>query len=173
MDLGLGLVHLYFGQGVGKTTRALGLAVRASVENIAIEFIQFMKSGSSGEVAALRKIPNIRYRCPGKHPFIMSRGPEAVHFKHAAKAYGFALEAVENGTRLLICDEILDTLVFDLLTRKQLLDLMDACRGKVELVMTGMHAPLELVKAADYVTEMSQIKHPYYKGVRARKGIEY
>ncbi|MCP4686648.1 MAG: cob(I)yrinic acid a,c-diamide adenosyltransferase [Desulfobacterales bacterium] len=158
---------------MGKTTRSIGLAVRAAAENINIEFIQFMKSGSSGEVGSLGNIPNIRYRCPGKHPFIMSRGPEAVHFKHAKTAYRFALEAIENGAQLLICDEILDTLVFDLLTKMQLLDLMNRCRGKVELVMTGMHAPLDLIKVADYATEFHQVKHPYYKGVRARKGIEY
>ncbi len=173
LDPGLGLVHLYFGQGVGKTTRALGLAVRAAGKGIQIDFIQFMKSGSSGEVATLRNIPNIRYRCPGKHPFIMSRGPDVEHFKHAEKAYGFAIEAIDSGVRLLICDEILDTLVFDLLKKEQLLDLMKRCKGRVELVMTGMHAPLDLIKAADYATEFSQIKHPYYKGIRARKGIEY
>ncbi len=147
--------------------------MRAAGEGIRIDFIQFMKSGSSGEVASLKAIPNIHYRCPGKHPFIMSRGPEAVHFKHAETAYGFAVEAIDDGIQLLICDEILDTLVFDLLKKKQLLDLMERCRGKVELVMTGMHAPLELIRTADYATEFSQVKHPYYKGIRARKGIEY
>jgi cob(I)alamin adenosyltransferase len=74
---------------------------------------------------------------------------------------------------MLICDEILDTLLFDLLKKQQLLHLIECCRDQVELVMTGRNAFSELIETADYVTELVQVKHPYYKGVRARKGIEY
>jgi cob(I)alamin adenosyltransferase len=74
---------------------------------------------------------------------------------------------------LLICDEILDTVLFGLLEKERLLDLMEKCKGKVELMMTGRTAPTELIEKADYVTELVQIKHPYYSGAKARKGIEF
>ena len=138
-----------------------------------MDFVQFLKSGNSAEIKVFEKIPNIRYQCPGRHPFIMSRGPQPVHYEHAAKALWYAQEAVERGADLLVCDEILDTLLFDLLQKEHLLDLMEKCKDKAELVMTGRTAPPELIEMADYVTRFSQVKHPYYKGVRARKGIEY
>jgi cob(I)alamin adenosyltransferase len=152
----LGLIHIYYGLGVGKTTRTVGLALRAAGCGILVDFVQFLKPGTSPEVAILKKIPNIRFWCPGKHPFIMSKGTQPVHFK-----------------QLLICDEILDTILFGLLEKERLLDLMERCKGKVELMMTGRTAPTELIEKADYVTELVQIKHPYYSGAKARRGIEY
>ena len=172
-DKGFGLIHIYFGKGVGKTTRAIGLAVRAAGDNRQVDFVQFMKSGTSSEVAIFKKIPNIHYRCPGKHPFIMSHGPEKIHYEHAAKALQFAFEAIDSATDLVVCDEILSTVIFDLLKKEQVLDLMERCRNKAELIMTGIDAPEEFINVADYVTEFVQIKHPYYSGARARKGIEY
>ena len=172
-DKGLGLIHIYYGQGVGKTTRAVGMAVRAAGAGLKVDFVQFMKSGISGEVTAFKNIPNINYRCPGDHPFIMSQGPKPLHFKHAKTALKFALEALHRGPQLLICDEILDTLIFKLLKKKQLLELIEKCKGNVELVMTGMSTPADLIESADYATEFVQIKHAYYTGAKARKGIEY
>ena len=169
----LGLMHICYGSGAGKTSRAVGLAIRAAGAGLQVDFIQFMKSGNSGEVAIFGKIPNINYWCPGEHPFIFSRGPSTVHHEHAQKALRHALEAIERGSDLLICDEILDTILFKLLAREQILKLMDKCKNKVELVMTGRDASPEIIEAADYVTELVQKKHPYYSGSRARKGIEY
>ena len=172
-DKGLGFIHIYYGQGVRKTSAAIGLAARAAGNDLQVDFVQFMKSGDSGEVATMKRIPNIRYWCPGQHPFIMSRGAEAVHYEHAEKALKHALEAVERGTHLLVCDEILDTIIFELLQKDRVRDLMERCKKKTELVMTGRYAPPEFVEFADYVTEFTQVKHAYYKGARARKGIEY
>jgi cob(I)alamin adenosyltransferase len=169
----LGLIHIYYGQGVGKTTRAAGLAIRAAGCGHQVDIVQFMKSGTSGEVAIYKQIPNIQYHCPGKHPFIMTSGPRPVHHEHAAKALDFAFEAVERGTNLLICDEILDTIIFNVLKKEQVLELIKKCKNKIELVMTGINAPAEIMKMADYVTELVQVKHAYYSGARARKGIEY
>jgi cob(I)alamin adenosyltransferase len=147
--------------------------MRAAGSKLQVDIAQFMKSGTSAEVAIFKKIPNVRYWCPGKHPFIMTRGPLPVHYEHAAKALSFAYEAIERGTHLLLCDEILDTVIFNVLKKQQLLELMKTCKNKVELVMTGITAPAEIMEMADYVTELVQIKHPYYRGARARKGIEY
>lgn len=172
-SIGLGLIHIYYGQGVGKTTRAVGLAIRAAGVGLKVNFIQFMKSGNSSEILIFANIPNIRYQCPGRHPFILSKGPEPVHYEHAATAYRYALEAIDDGTQVLICDEILNTLIFHLLTLEQVEELIRRCKGKIELVMTGASAPPPLIDMSDYVTEYKQVRHPYYKGARARRGIEY
>jgi len=172
-SIGLGLIHIYYGQGVGKTTRAVGLAIRAAGVGLRVNFIQFMKSGNSSELLVFANIPNIRYQCPGRHPFILSKGPEPIHYQHAAEALRYAQEAIDDGTQVLICDEILNTLIFDLLKEEQVVDLVHRCKGKIELVMTGANAPQSLIDLADYATEYKQVKHPYYKGARARRGIEY
>lgn len=168
-----GLIHIYYGQGVGKTSRAVGMAIRAAGEGLLVDFVQFMKSGNSGEVAIFEKIHNIRYSCPGEHPFVISHGPEEVHYKHAETGLRYALEAVEKETDLLICDEMLDTIIFDLQKEEQLFDLMMRCKNKVELILTGRDASPKVIESADYATEFIQIKHAYYCGARARKGIEY
>jgi cob(I)alamin adenosyltransferase len=135
--------------------------------------VQFMKSGNSSEVSIFKKIPNIRYWCPGKHPFIVTSGPKQVHYEHAAKALSSAFEAIERGTSVLICDEILDALIFNVLAKESIVELIEKCKTKIELVMTGVSAPADILGMADYVTELVQVKHAYYKGARARKGIEY
>ena len=132
-----------------------------------------MKSGTSGETHIFANIPNVHYQCPGKHPFILSKGPEAIHYEHASEALKSALDAAKSGTQLLICDEILNTLIFGILEKKQIIELMEGCKGKTELVMTGASAPSDLIEMADYVTEFRQIKHPYYSGAKARQGIEF
>ena len=172
-DEGLGLVHVYFGEGVGKTTRAVGLALRAAGEKLRVTFVQFMKSGKSGESVMLKKISNITYFCPGPHPFILSKGPEKIHYHHARSALNFAYNALESDVELLICDEILNTLVFNLLKKDELLKLVSLCKSRVELVMTGRTVFPELMKVTDYATEFVLRKHPYYRGAKARRGIEY
>lgn len=158
---------------MGKTTRAVGLAIRAAGAGLQVNFVQFMKSGTSGETRVFAHIPNICYQCPGKHPFIMPKGPEPIHYEHAAESLQYAFEAVENQAQLLICDEILDTLIFDISKKEHVVELVRKCKGKTELVMTGATAPQDLIEMADYATELKQIKHPYYSGARAREGIEY
>jgi cob(I)alamin adenosyltransferase len=170
---GFGLTHAYYGSGVGKTTRVVGLAIRAAGKGFNVDFVQFLKSGKSGEVNIFEKIPNISYRCPGKHPFILSKGPEEVHYKHAEKALEYAYEAIERKVHVLICDEILDTIIFKVLKEKQIIDLIEECKHHVELFMTGRDAPEEIKQKADYITEFVQIKHPYYSGSKARNGIEF
>jgi cob(I)alamin adenosyltransferase len=147
--------------------------VRAAGAGLAVTWVQFMKSGDSGEAEVLRQSLKVDYRCPGKHPFILAAGPQSVHYEHAESALSMAREAVQRGVTVLICDEILNTLVFGVLQKRQLLELIEACRGKTELVMSGADAAPEIIAAADYVTEFVQRKHPYYSGHLARRGIEY
>jgi cob(I)alamin adenosyltransferase len=171
-EQGPGMIHVCYGRGPGKTTRAVGLAVRAAGAGLKVQFVQFMKSGDSSEVKVLGAIPGMNYYCPGPHPFITPRGPEAVHLEHAGKALAQAHEVIEKGADVLVCDEILNTLLFGVLPLESLMGLMERCRGKVELVMTGSDAPDDIIRAADYATEFIQKKHPYYEGVPARAGIE-
>lgn len=172
--LGFGLLHIYFGQGVGKTTRAVGLAVRAAGSGVDVDFVQFMKTGKSGEVEIFKRIPNLYYFCPGNHSFIMTAGPKPEHFEHAQSALAHAFEAAQSAKHMIVCDEILDSILFNILPAWRILELAALCRkNQVELVMTGRMAPPELIETADYVTELVQRKHPYYQGARARKGIEY
>ena len=169
----LGLIHVYYGDGVGKTTRSVGLAVRAAGAGLKVTFVQFMKSGDSSEVKAFAHLENLDYFCPGPHPMIGKKAPGPEHFDHARAALARAHEAANDQAQVLVCDEILNTLVFGLLTAEQVLELCDACQGRVELVMTGMDAPEAIRERADYVTRLVQEKHPYYQGWNARKGIEF
>jgi cob(I)alamin adenosyltransferase len=158
---------------VGKTSRCIGLAVRASAAGARVVWVQFMKGADSGEAPVLSALPNVSYRCPGPHPFILAEGPRPIHHQHAEQALHFAHQAVGEGAEVLICDEILNTVIFEVLQEAQLLDLMDRCRGATELVMSGADAAAEICSRADYVTEFVQRKHPYYAGHQARRGIEY
>lgn len=170
---GLGLIHVCFGSGVGKTSRAVGLAVRAAGAGLNVHFIQFMKSGDSAEVKILQQLPQVSYYSPGPIPFVLEKGPDPVHFEHVAAAMAWVQAALADQVQLLICDEILNALFFKILPIDQALDLIERCRNRVELILTGSVAPQEIMAAADYVTEFIQIKHPYYAGVPARVGIEF
>ncbi|MBF0531116.1 MAG: cob(I)yrinic acid a,c-diamide adenosyltransferase [Deltaproteobacteria bacterium] len=170
---GLGMIHVCFGTGVGKTSRAVGLAIRAAGAGLNVHFIQFMKSGDSAEAAILRQLPQVQYYCPGPFPFVLEKGPEPVHFQHVESTMARVEAALKTDQQVLICDEILNALLFKILRLEQVLELIDRCRGRVELVLTGSAAPPEIVAVADYVTEFVQIKHPYYSGASARHGVEF
>jgi len=170
---GMGLIHVAFGQGVGKTSRCIGLAVRAAGAGLKVVWVQFMKGGDASEATVLSGMDNITFKCPGKHPFILSRGPQSIHYEHAETALWYAKEAVKNGADVLICDEILNTVIFKVLQEDQILELMERSRRRTELVMSGADAGPRIRAGADYVTEFVQKKHPYYQGYIARKGIEY
>ena len=168
-----GLVHAVFGTGPGKTSRAVGLAVRMVGAGGKVTFVQFMKSGDSAEVGVLKQLQGVEYLCPGKMPFILPKGPKAEHIAHAKKAMDWSFEHSRNECDLLICDEILDALYFDLIKLEQLKELILGKREETELVLTGAYLPQGIAAISDYVTQLIQVKHPYYSGVDARKGIEY
>jgi cob(I)alamin adenosyltransferase len=158
---------------VGKTSRCVGLAVRAAGAGYKVHWVQFMKEGSSSETNSFALLPNITFRCPGKHPFITKNGPGPVHIDHAQKALEMAREAVSKGAEVLICDEILNTLLFNILEPRHVIELISLCRKKCELVLSGADTPAEILKQVDYATEFVMRKHPYNQGQEARKGIEF
>jgi len=168
-----GMVHAVFGTGPGKTSRAVGLAVRMAGAGGEVIFVQFMKSGDSAEVEILRETRNIEYLCPGSVPFVLPKGPKTQHYDHVETALKWASEASQKGCDLLVCDEILDALHFELIHLGQIHTLIRQKDRKTELVLTGAEVPEALYDDLDYITQLTQIKHPYYRGVPARRGIEY
>jgi cob(I)alamin adenosyltransferase len=170
-----GLVQVYTGDGKGKTSAAFGLALRAIGRNLRVYIIQFIKGGFDyGELYVLNKLPNLTLRAFGRGKFVTAKPPEAVDVKLAQEALTLAKEVVQSEEYdLVILDEVNIAIDLKLIDLEEVLKLIKGKPEKVELVLTGRHAPNEIVKVADLVTDMKEIKHPFNKGVQARKGIEY
>lgn len=170
----LGLIHIYTGCGQGKTTAAFGLALRALGAGFKVCLIQFMKAGRYSELKAIKNFKNIDIFQFGRKSFVDYKKPAKVDIDLAEKGLTKA-ETILNTKKynLVILDEINVAIKFKLI---KLLELIKLIKGKpkgVELILTGRYANPEVIKIADYVTEMKEIRHPYKKGVIARKGIDY
>ena len=168
-----GYIQVYTGDGKGKTTAALGLAVRASGHAMHTYIGQFMKAQYSGEKEALRGHPFIAIEQYGDTTFLRR---EDVTSEHRARAQE-GLERVRQAMLseqydIVVLDEINTAIWFGLVTLEQVLALLDQKPGYLELVLTGRRAPQEIIDRADLVTEMRQIKHYYEQKVPARTGIE-
>ncbi len=169
----LGLVQIYTGGGKGKTTAALGLAMRAAGHNFKIAIIHFMKIWNYGEIKSLRKLGIDLFRY-GTKELIDSKNPSPVDFEQANKALSKAEELIEkDGYDILILDEITVAVDFNLIPLKRVVDLLDKKSDNLELVFTGRKCPQELIERADLVSVIHEIKHPFQKGLKARKGIEF
>jgi cob(I)alamin adenosyltransferase len=174
MSLEKGFVHVYTGDGKGKTTAAIGLGVRAAGAGLKVIMIQFMKGRRYSEIDSIEKIPNFTVVQYGRDEFVSKEKPEQIDIDLAKKGFEHAKKVTKEGKHdLVILDEINVAVDYNLISLKDLLKLVDEKPEKVELVLTGRYASPELVKSADLVTEMLEIKHPYQKGVLARKGIDH
>jgi cob(I)alamin adenosyltransferase len=167
-----GLVHVYTGDGKGKTTAALGLAIRAVGQGMKVAFIQFVKGLPCGEhFFAKQYTPFEIVQISIGDSFKKSKEQSS---QEARQTLAYAEREMASGKYdLVILDEIFVAINQGLITVKQVLDLLDAKPGSVELVLTGRKAPPEIVQRADLVTEMLMIKHPFTEGTSARRGIEY
>lgn len=171
-----GLVQVYTGNGKGKSTAAFGLALRAAGCGLKVSIIQFMKKGEwYGEIAAFENLPGIEIFSFGGDGFLKKGNPPgAQHLQKAQDALSKAREIMaQNSADVLIMDELNNAVFFDLVTQAEVLALLAQKPALMELVITGRNAPDYLLEAADLVTEMCEIKHPYKNGVAARRGIEY
>jgi cob(I)alamin adenosyltransferase len=171
-----GLIQIYTGDGKGKSTAAFGLALRAAGCGLKAVIIQFMKRGEwYGEIKSFAKLPEIELHSFGCEGFIKKGAPTpAEHIKQAQAALDKTRRILqERETDVLILDELNNAIYFGLVTEEEVRELLDMKPPHTELVITGRNAPDYLLQAADLVTEMLEIKHPYRQGIPARLGIEY
>jgi len=170
-----GLIQVYTGPGKGKTTAALGLALRAAGQSMRVYIIQFMKGWPHyGELVSVQKLPEITLRQFGRPEFVDKDNPHPEDIRLAREALDHARQIIDGGEHdMLILDEVNVALAWGLIEMEELLSLMDAKPKDMELVLTGRSAHPEVMKRADLVTEMLDIKHPFDAGVPARQGIEF
>ena len=183
----LGLVHVYTGDGKGKTTASLGLAVRAIGNNLKVHMIQFLKSGFTGELYSANKlgfaidqfgVDALKEKQKHIGEFADKTGrftfqPDIKEKEAAMQGWEHAKKIIRSGEyNVVILDEINCALEKGLIPLQEVMDIIKN-HGKVELVLTGRDALKELTEAADYVSVVNRVKHPWQKGIVARRGIEY
>ena len=171
-----GLVSIFTGDGKGKTTAATGTAVRAAGHGLKVFIIFFMKGKDfvHGEVNALTKIPNITLASFGQEGWVDKENIKPEDKEQARLALVTAREAVLSGKYdLVILDEVNIALDYKLIELNEMVKLIKDKPRNVELILTGRYADPRLVQMADLVTEMLMIKHPFSRGIKARRGIDY
>ena len=170
-----GLVQVYTGEGKGKTTAAIGTVLRALGNDLKVCVIAFMKAGHpSGEWNVLSGLPNVTIERFGSGSFVDPDNVTPKDRGEASKALIAARQALVSGEYdLVVLDEVNVAVAWGLIELDEVLRLIEDRPPDVELVLTGRGADKEIVKMADVVTEMLNIKHPYNEGITARRGIEY
>jgi len=172
-----GLIHIYTGDGQGKTTAAIGLAMRAAGNGKKVLILQFLKSGikDSGEIITAKKSKIKVIKFKGQTSPIFNPKVKLSELKKSVKeALALSMKKIKSGDYdLIIMDEFNNLLAHKYASIGDVKKIMDEKPEGLELVFTGRGAPKELIEIADYVTEMRMIKHPFQRGVRARRGIEY
>ncbi|MGB2706471.1 MAG: cob(I)yrinic acid a,c-diamide adenosyltransferase [Candidatus Omnitrophota bacterium] len=173
MKLKKGLVQIYTGNGKGKTTAALGLALRAAGAGLKVYILQFLKSRSYSEIKALKKAKGIKIEQCGRG-CIIKRKPKKIDIEYAKKGFMKARRIIMSAEYdIVILDEINIALKMGLIKTKDSIGMIKHKPRRVELVLTGRYCPRTLHKHADLITEMKEVKHPYKKGITARRGLEY
>ena len=171
-----GYIHLYTGNGKGKTTAALGLALRVAGSGGRTRMIQFMKGRHYSELDAVKRLQGlIEIEQYGSPDLCLPRaGNLGVHREAARRGMARAGETVADASlSLVVLDEIVTAVYFTLIDLDDVRALLAARQPALELVLTGRYAPPPLIELCDLVTEMKEIRHYYQAGVEARKGIEF
>jgi len=170
-----GLIQVYTGNGKGKTTAALGLALRAVGHRFKVLVIQFLKGGMVyGELRSAKKLsPYLTIVPMGREHFVNKKNPHPIDRRWAKKGWDLAKRSVQSRKyQMVILDEINVAVEYGMVPVKELLALMKGKPKNVELVLTGRWAKSEVLRRADLVTEMREKKHYYQKGIESRVGIE-
>lgn len=170
-----GLIHLYCGDGKGKTTAALGLALRAAGAGKRVVFTQFFKDGSSSEIEPLAALPGVRvFHADTVRGFYRNMTPP--QREQAGKDYTALFRQVTQAAQeadLLILDEIVSACNRGVVPEKLVTDFLREKPARLEVVLTGRNPSAALLELADYITEMRKLRHPFDRGIGARKGIEF
>lgn len=170
----LGLVHVYTGDGKGKTTAAMGLAFRAAGSNLSVKVIQFLKPESVGGERNCAMDLGIEFESYGVDHMDGTPVNEETEGRCTAEAMESASAALSSGEyNLVVLDEIVNSIRLGILDVTDVISMLDRKAAHTEVVLTGRGAPKELIDRADLVTEMVKIKHPYDNGVPARRGIDF
>lgn len=172
-----GLIHIYCGDGKGKTTAAIGLSIRASAGGYQVIFAQFIKSWDTGEIEVLKKLSNItvhRGDFPNKFSKYYTEEERAAVYLENNRLFQQAIADINpSGQTLLVLDEIIGTMDKELIDHHMVYNFLKDKPAHIEVVLTGRNPSENFLEIADYVSEIRKIKHPYEKGINARKGIEY
>lgn len=164
---------MYTGDGKGKTTAALGLVLRASGAGLKICIHQFIKGTDCSEIKSLKRLGNVIVKQCGRRSFIKGK-PDSDDRTCAGKGFEQAcLDIFFGNYDLIVLDEINVAMHFDLVKPDDLIEIIENKPDSLELVLTGRRCPGAIMKLADLVTEMKEIKHPYNVGLKARKGIDF
>ncbi|OEG61986.1 MAG: cob(I)yrinic acid a,c-diamide adenosyltransferase [Halanaerobium sp. MDAL1] len=167
-----GMVHVYTGNGKGKTTAAFGLAVRAVGAEKNVYIAQFVKGMKYSELNSLAKIEKIEIKQYGLNYFINGKA-EQEDIEAARKGLAEVAEILKSGEyELVILDEANIAVYYQLFSAAELIEVIEKRAPEVEVVITGRYAQDKIIEYADLVTEMKEIKHYYKKGIKARVGIE-
>ena len=167
-----GLLHLYYGDGKGKTTAAMGLALRALGSGKKVVVLQFLKGGQSGEIPLLEQLGAKIYRGKAGQKFVFQMNEAEKAATRDLQNRNLAAAMTEDAD-LLVLDEAGSAWELDMVDKALLQKAVLARPAAQECVLTAHAAPQLMLDAADYVTEMKCCRHPYQKGIAARKGIEY
>ena len=171
-----GMIHIYCGDGKGKTTAATGLAIRAAGAGKNVLFIQFSKSGDSSEIKILETIPHVTICTTLNHHGLLQDLSETEH-SNACLGYTQLLHDVcskaTDKIDLLVLDEVISACNYKVIDETCLITFLKAKPSSLEVVLTGREPSKELLELADYITEMKKVRHPYDAGTNARKGIEF
>jgi len=167
------MIHLYTGEGKGKTTAAMGLAIRAAGRGKKVVIVQFLKGTDSGELHSLRLIPDITVIRNNEAKGFFHTVPPEIRLKIIEENNENLRSALAMPYDLIVLDEICAAYDLEAVNRKAVDDLLRGFSPEKELVLTGRNPPKHFCDAADYISEIHKVKHPYDRGVQAREGIEY
>ncbi len=175
------LTQIYYGNGKGKTTSALGTAIRALGNNYKVHLVQFMKNGANsldqqipGEIKSLEQFNKFSYKRFGLGKWYIKGKNDEEHKKILNDALDYLKQILNQDYDIVIADEILYAVQLGLLEEEKVIELIKSKPKDKELILTGSHFPLpNIFQYADLITEIKKIKHPYDSGILARKGIEY
>lgn len=174
--MGKGLMHVYCGDGKGKTTAAIGLAVRAAGCGKRVVFAQFMKGNDSGEIEAMKKNSNIEIIRNNRNYGFFHRMSEAdkqeITLEHN-RILDKVMERIGGGCDMLVMDELTYPYAYGLIDKERVKMLIYDKPEEMELVITGRDPGELFMETADYITEMKCVRHPFWKGIEARRGVEY